>query len=1195
MKRFFTNLMALAVVFSLSTATLNAQKVLSLADPATIDKVIEDNAKDGWDLTWSTELYNLLGNTSGQEMQWGMYNRFTPEDLETLGAVNTTLTKIKCYPYNHSTAPTQMTGLKVVVYTGGSYEGNTIDPGTLIVDQEYEWDNVFETKTIDLEEPVFIDGTQEIWIGAVYTFTSGYPAVADDGTNYQEKKGDIISMTSNGQTEWSQTKDCLSSGEWPYNWYVFGYIEDGGTPPDPPTPGENEVLVEGFDSGSLPAGWTLVDADGDGYNWQAGSTATGGEPYEGADYFTSASYINDLGPLTPDNWLITPAVAVEGGSIKYYVAAQDAAYAYEHYGVYYSTNGTDPSSFELLFEETMVAKGAGTKVSGENATRNGASKAQGTWYERIIDLTGVSGSEVYFAFRHFDCTDAYFLNLDEVTITTGGETPPTPPAGDALINADFEIGSAGAKVAQTYIEAGYDFFTTFSELPGGAEDPIFTKDQAYEGELAVELTYGNDFIALLGDKTAGHYAIDFQMYVPTGKAGYFNLLHLFNGTSSEWACEIYINSSDNGTAMLIGGETLDFNFPLGQWNAVHFDIDLDNDAASMSINDEVIHEWQFSLNASKGLRQLAALNIYPPEANVSLAYVDNLVYSDLNAGGAIFETDFEDLSEGDYLAASYPEFWDTWSSAPGTAEDAVISKEYAASGSLSSKFVYGSDVVFLAGDKTAGSYTIKFNILVPQGKDGYFNLLHVFAGTSSEHACEIYLNSSTEGTAFKAAGINTSFDFPLGTWNAIQFDIDLDNDHAIFMVNDKVIQEWQFSINASKGLRQLAAVDFFPPTSNAVSLFYMDDFQYIGSGAQTAPVMNVDVTALNFEVEKGDTDSEEVTVSNTGTSIGDYVAWVEYETEAKGGDEHFILSYCGEYNSGVGFTTGTPVIEVASRFPFDYYSTFLGTNINQVSYYCGDYELVNNTLTLRVYGQGTATTPGELLAEKTLSNYQVNYWNTVTFDAPIALDGGDIWVAAEFQQTEGSYPISFDGGTAPYNANGDFYRTNGGGWSNFANAEYGNICIRGFAEGTPVPSWVYLSGETAASLMAGAEESFNVMIDASSIEEGNYNATLVIRTNDENNPLFEIPITLNCTDVDGIVDVEGSFRMYPNPATDVITIEAESTINNIYVYNEIGQLVFNANGNGNVANISVNNLSSGIYFVRIDTANGINVSKLIVK
>lgn len=1002
MKRFFTNLMALAVVFSLSTATLNAQKVLSLADPATIDKVIEDNAKDGWDLTWSTELYNLLGNTSGQEMQWGMYNRFTPEDLETLGAVNTTLTKIKCYPYNHSTAPTQMTGLKVVVYTGGSYEGNTIDPGTLIVDQEYEWDNVFETKTIDLEEPVFIDGTQEIWIGAVYTFTSGYPAVADDGTNYQEKKGDIISMTSNGQTEWSQTKDCLASGEWPYNWYVFGYIEDGGT-------------------------------------------------------------------------------------------------------------------------------------------------------------------------------------------------PPTPPAGDALINADFEIGSAGAKVAQTYIEAGYDFFTTFSELPGGAEDPIFTKDQAYEGELAVELTYGNDFIALLGDKTAGHYAIDFQMYVPTGKAGYFNLLHLFNGTSSEWACEIYINSSDNGTAMLIGGETLDFNFPLGQWNAVHFDIDLDNDAASMSINDKVIHEWQFSLNASKGLRQLAALNIYPPEANVSLAYVDNLVYSDLNAGGAIFETDFEDLSNGDYLAASYPEFWDTWSSAPGTAEDAVISKEYAASGSLSSKFVYGSDVVFLAGDKTAGSYTIKFNILVPQGKDGYFNLLHVFAGTSSEHACEIYLNSSTEGTAFKAAGINTSFDFPLGTWNAIQFDIDLDNDNAIFMVNDKVIQEWQFSINASKGLRQLAAVDFFPPTSNAVSLFYMDDFQYIGSGAQTAPVMNVDVTALNFEVEKGDTDSEEVTVSNTGTSIGDYVAWVEYETEAKGGDEHFILSYCGEYNSGVGFTTGTPVIEVASRFPFDYYSTFLGTNINQVSYYCGDYELINNTLTLRVYGQGTATTPGELLAEKTLSNYQVNYWNTVTFDAPIALDGGDIWVAAEFQQTEGSYPISFDGGTAPYNANGDFYRTNGGGWSNFANAEYGNICIRGFAEGTPVPSWVYLSGETAASLMAGTEESFNVMIDASSIEEGNYNATLVIKTNDENNPLFEIPITLNCTDVDGIVDVEGSFRMYPNPATDVITIEAESTINNIYVYNEIGQLVFNANGNGNVANISVNNLSSGIYFVRIDTANGINVSKLIVK
>lgn len=163
------------------------------------------------------------------------------------------------------------------------------------------------------------------------------------------------------------------------------------------------LLTENFDSGTLPTGWTVIDNDGDGHNWKADN------PFDGhsGKCIASASYINGTGALTPDNYLITPLV--EGaGVVNYFIAAQDAAWPAEHYGVYASSTGTNVADFTVVFEETMTAKG----VRATDAPRG--SRAQGTWYERTVNLP--AGTK-YIAFRHFDCSDYFWLNLDDVTVS----------------------------------------------------------------------------------------------------------------------------------------------------------------------------------------------------------------------------------------------------------------------------------------------------------------------------------------------------------------------------------------------------------------------------------------------------------------------------------------------------------------------------------------------------------------------------------------------------------------------------------------------------------------------------------------------------------------------------------------------------------------------------------------------------------
>ncbi len=185
-----------------------------------------------------------------------------------------------------------------------------------------------------------------------------------------------------------------------------------------------------FDDNTM-MGWTSLDADGDGNGWVSSAnpgiyhnsgvnlSGTGHDASEA--YVISGSYANQTGQaLTPDNYLVSPAkiAAQNGAAISFYACAQDASYAAEHFGVAVSTgSNTSAADFTTVQEWTMTAKnGRGAEeYSAVRGTR------QGSWYQYTVDLSAYAGQEIWVAIRHFNCTDMFILNVDDITLGDGSE------------------------------------------------------------------------------------------------------------------------------------------------------------------------------------------------------------------------------------------------------------------------------------------------------------------------------------------------------------------------------------------------------------------------------------------------------------------------------------------------------------------------------------------------------------------------------------------------------------------------------------------------------------------------------------------------------------------------------------------------------------------------------------------------------
>lgn len=70
-----------------------------------------------------------------------------------------------------------------------------------------------------------------------------------------------------------------------------------------------------------------------------------------------------------------------------------------------------------------------------------------------------------------------------------------------------------------------------------------------------------------------------------------------------------------------------------------------------------------------------------------------------------------------------------------------------------------------------------------------------------------------------------------------------------------------------------------------------------------------------------------------------------------------------------------------------------------------------------------------------------------------------------------------------------------------------------------------------------------------------------------------------------------NLRIYPNPTTDLVTVQIDSEINNIQVYNQLGQLIVTQKE----STVNLSNASTGIYMIHVNLENGTTITQKIIK
>jgi hypothetical protein len=593
---------------------------------------------------------------------------------------------------------------------------------------------------------------------------------------------------------------------------------------------------------------------------------------------------------------------------------------------------------------------------------------------------------------------------------------------------------------------------------------------------------------------------------------------------------------------------------------------------------------------------------------------------------------FDSYTAGAYMAVSNPDWWTTWSNAPGTAEDGKISTDFAQSapnsvwvGKTGSS---STDLILKLGNKTAGIYELKWYMYIESANCGYYNIQH-FQSPGIEWAMEIYFRQSG-AIELMVDGATINGTYPKDQWFEVKHIIDLDNDHIQLYIDGTMLDEWQFSTQASggPGTNQLGGIDFFAgeaASSGEIPKYYFDDLSYTQTGGGGDPVITVDPTSLHTWLVAGTTGTGDLTVSNTGLSDLNITGNIIYNAKGEKSapvtveplknyavkkvlsniavdptsntpsappatDATAQLHYDGDNVSAIGWNSVPITVKVAARFPNALTLPYAGMMLESVEVYINDQNFSGpNDMTLLVYGMGTSYEPGTLLYSQPFTP-TTGGWETITLTTPVLLTGEDLWVGYEFTQIDaGIYIPGTDGG--PNDPNGDFLST-GVGWSHLSSnpALLYNWNIRANLNGDPIIQWLGATPLTG-TIPVGESLPLAITYDATDLTNGTYGATIRFLSNDPITPSLDVPVTLDVAGV-GIGEQNKTVVMiFPNPATDQINVVTTAAVSSVTILDIAGKTVYT----GTSTSVNISKLANGVYFIKTVTDQGTSNVKFIKK
>ncbi|MCD4773855.1 MAG: T9SS type A sorting domain-containing protein [Bacteroidales bacterium] len=317
------------------------------------------------------------------------------------------------------------------------------------------------------------------------------------------------------------------------------------------------------------------------------------------------------------------------------------------FGGYYNLQHFESPGVEWAMEVYFGSDGNATvHAGGENAAAFTFNLDEWIDVQNIVDLNNdaaelwINGTFIHgWQFSLQSGGDPGTLQLGGVNLYAGALTGDTPKyyfddflyqeLPNVIYEDDFESYNVG-----DYLAVESEWWDTWSGTPGSSEDALISDEQSHSTSQSVKVDGSTDLILLMGDRVSGQYQVDFYYYVPTGYAGYYNFQH-FETPGVEWAFEVYFTETGDGFIHAGGENAAFFTYNHDEWVLCSQFINLDDDWTELYIGGNLIHEWQWSLQAQgdPGTNQLGGIDIFAgaPTGETPLFYMDDIIWTELSS------------------------------------------------------------------------------------------------------------------------------------------------------------------------------------------------------------------------------------------------------------------------------------------------------------------------------------------------------------------------------------------------------------------------------------------------------------------------------------------------------------------------------------------------------------------------------------
>ncbi len=161
-----------------------------------------------------------------------------------------------------------------------------------------------------------------------------------------------------------------------------------------------------------------------------------------------------------------------------------------------------------------------------------------------------------------------------------------------VFSDNFDNYTAGQRIACQ----SNGVWKTWSNLPCDSnEDAFVSSNNSFSGVNSIVIQNSNDIVRELGTPISnGISEINFQVFIPTNKSGYFNTLTNFDPPTYQWAMQVFFKTNGTGTIDAGGSSAATFSYPQNQWFLLKIIADLSADSGKLFLDGNLIHRWKWS-------------------------------------------------------------------------------------------------------------------------------------------------------------------------------------------------------------------------------------------------------------------------------------------------------------------------------------------------------------------------------------------------------------------------------------------------------------------------------------------------------------------------------------------------------------------------------------------------------------------------